>query len=536
MSSPFLFTTPTTSQNTLAILHLRRDLLTPTTLSLHDDLNLGYAEGKVTTTRFGSFPHSTLMGKPWGSQVKASKVDTGTRGRVGEGIGSKARKRKRDEDVVVEPEGATPQPTALSQYDGENDHGAIATLKETNTSDSTEKVYKTAEPAETGFCHLLAPTPELWTASLPHRTQVVYTPDYSYILQHLRVLPGSIVIEAGAGSGSFTHAAARAVFSGQPDASSMSTERKGKIYSFEFHLPRYETLKSEILAHGLSETVHLSHRDVCQDGFLLDDDHMAEPINASHIFLDLPAPWLALRYLTRKAPVQRGSTSSSPLNPETAVHIATFSPCIEQVTRTVSALRGLGWLDIQTVELQARHIEVRRERVGLTEEPSTRGSVPVASTVSEAVTRLRDLEARERDFRATQLNLAQDQPASPRKGDISAAQGNSSSNNNNNYKNGRSLFDQGRLITRSEPELRTHTSYLTFAILPREWSVEDEEAARIKISALAAEEAKGGIKISKRQVKKAAKKVRLEAEGKGEWVEVGEVDKRTSEETTYMRL
>ncbi|KAI4214307.1 MAG: hypothetical protein LQ351_003060 [Letrouitia transgressa] len=522
MPSPFLYTDPIAPQNTLAILHLRRDLLTPTTLSLHDDLNLGYAEGKVTTTRFGSFPHSTLIGKPWGSQVKASKVDTGTRGRVSEGIRNKTRKRKRDEDVFVETEGAPPQPTSLSQNGGENDHGAIATLKETNNSDSTENVYKTAEPAETGFCHLLAPTPELWTASLPHRTQVVYTPDYSYILQRLRVLPGSIVIEAGAGSGSFTHAAARAAFSGQPDAGSMSRERKGKIYSFEFHLPRYETLKSEILAHGLNDIVHLSHRDVCQDGFVLDgDDDMVEPINASHIFLDLPAPWLALRHLTRKASVQRDSSSSrsSPLNPETAVHIATFSPCIEQVTRTVSALRSLGWLEIETVELQARHIEVRRERVGLTEEPSTRGSVPVASTVSEAVTRLRDLKARDREFRATQLDPTQDQPAPSRKGDISTRQANSS----NNYNNDRNSFDQGRLITRSEPELRTHTSYLTFAILPREWSAEDEEAARIKIIALAAEEAKGEIKISKRQVKKAAKKAKFEAEAKGEWDEAGEV-------------
>ena len=52
--------------------------------------------------------------------------------------------------------------------------------------------------------------------ALPHRTQVVYTPDYSYILQRLKVRPGSRIIEAGAGSGSFTHASARAVFSGYP--------------------------------------------------------------------------------------------------------------------------------------------------------------------------------------------------------------------------------------------------------------------------------------------------------------------------------
>ena len=31
---------------------------------------------------------------------------------------------------------------------------------------------------------------------------------------------------------------------------------------------------------------------------------------------------------------------------------------------------------------------------------------------------------------------------------------------------------------RSEPELKTHTSYLVFAVLPRAWSEEDEEIAR----------------------------------------------------------
>ncbi|GMF82150.1 unnamed protein product [[Candida] boidinii] len=62
-----------------------------------------------------------------------------------------------------------------------------------------------------GFIHILAPTPELWTVSLPHRTQIVYTPDSSYIIQRLNVTAGSRVIEAGTGSGSFSHSFARTV-------------------------------------------------------------------------------------------------------------------------------------------------------------------------------------------------------------------------------------------------------------------------------------------------------------------------------------
>ncbi|KAI9779656.1 MAG: tRNA (adenine-N(1)-)-methyltransferase catalytic subunit trm61, partial [Peltula sp. TS41687] len=38
-------------------------------------------------------------------------------------------------------------------------------------------------------------------------------------------------------------------------------------------------------------------------------------------------------------------------------------------------------------------------------------------------------------------------------------------------------FNEGRLVHRSEPEIRAHTSYLVFAVLPRQWTAEDEEKA-----------------------------------------------------------
>ena len=39
-------------------------------------------------------------------------------------------------------------------------------------------------------------------------------------------------------------------------------------------------------------------------------------------------------------------------------------------------------------------------------------------------------------------------------------------------------FKEGRLTHRTEPEIRTHTSYLVFAVLPMEWSEEDEDHCR----------------------------------------------------------
>lgn len=48
-----------------------------------------------------------------------------------------------------------------------------------------------------GWGYLLYPTPELWTVTLPHRTQILYTPDISLILMQLDLKAGSVVIESG---------------------------------------------------------------------------------------------------------------------------------------------------------------------------------------------------------------------------------------------------------------------------------------------------------------------------------------------------
>jgi tRNA (adenine57-N1/adenine58-N1)-methyltransferase catalytic subunit len=273
--SPFLDPGPYTSADTLGIIHLRRDALIATVLQAPSETNVeDYAEGKVTNTRFGSFPHSTLLNIPWGSQVLASKVDTGSRGRRQK---MKANKKRKRDDAETE------------------DTDSRGPVEDGETFRSVE--HKAAVQASSGFAHLLPPTPESWTVSLPHRTQVVYTPDYSYILQRLKVLPGDTLIEAGAGSGSFSHAAARAVFNGYPDEEQSTAllpkrQKLGKVYSYEYHELRYERLKEEMKEHGLDSIITITHRDVYQDGFYLDSKESEPPApQANAIFLDLPAPW-----------------------------------------------------------------------------------------------------------------------------------------------------------------------------------------------------------------------------------------------------
>lgn len=449
-SSPFFHTPATAHADSLAILHLKRDSLTPVKLATTADD--GYAEGPVTNTRFGSFPHSTLIGLEWGSQVRASKVDTGSRGRKKK---PKQQEAKTEQDGGVEGEGDSASKKRKQDKDSSDSLESPVKKAKTAKSDvplnTTEEQRVVVRPLEagTGFLHILQPTPESWTSSLSHRTQVVYTPDYSYILQHLRVRPGSTIIEAGAGSGSFTHAAARAIFNGYSDGDSTTTRKLGRVCSYEYHEPRIVELRRELSEHSLNGVVQLTHRDVCNDGFHLADGSSPR---TNAVFLDLPAPWQAIKHLTRAGP-------SSPLDPQTPIHICSFSPCIEQVTATVAALRKAGWTDISMVEIMNKRIDVRRERIGLKEE-GLRGVNARAASVAEAVERLREDVAEERKLHTKKERLEKlKQEAEVRK-----------------------LYKEGNLAHRTEPEVRTHTSYLVFAVLTQDWTEDDERAAAEKYS------------------------------------------------------
>lgn len=514
-TSPFLFPGPTSSIDTLSIIHLKRDLQIPTILKEHDDDDEGYTEGKVVNTRFGSFPHTTLIGLPWGSQVRASKVDTGSRGRRGKG---KDKKRKREDS---EPNGLSKAPKL------DDDEAAEDVSTPTTTKEESEVVA-----ASSGFIHLLPPTPENWTSSLPHRTQVVYTPDYSYILHRVRARPGTSIIEAGAGSGSFTHASARAVFSGYGEngvlnGSANKKRKLGKVWSFEFHEQRHEKLQKEIQEHGLEGIVEITHRDVCEDGFLVD----GKSPGAEAIFLDLPAPWLALPHLSRSRPISEDSSPAteeptpfvSPLNPLAPVHICTFSPCIEQVQRTISVMRHLGWVDIEMVELSQKRFEIRRERIGI-DNGAQRGLQSTPATVDEAYARLVEVEGTFKAFHETGEKVESNKkhkinPNSRDKIIESLVE--------------RKMFKEGRLVHRTEPEVKSHTSYLVFAVLPMEWSEELESKARekweVKIRMEDDEKDEGHKerKLGKKKARKAERQAQKEkdaAEGKEEDDDTMKVD------------
>ncbi|MCO5613895.1 hypothetical protein L7F22_068173 [Adiantum nelumboides] len=403
-----------------------------------------------------------------------------------------------------------------------------------------------------GFIHVLRPTPELWTLALPHRTQILYTPDMSFISAHLGLSPGARMIESGTGSGSFSHYATRCVArkhiqssgygwkgvaktekdrsnrkkrkkaeddfederqeaieedeeeeettlqpSDQQEAEILErlsappnayvAPREGRVWSFEFHAGRAVKAWHEFEQHGLFPTLSLRHRNVVKNGFGLEGV-------ADAVFLDLPAPWDAIDH------------AAEAMRKDVPTRICCFSPCVEQVLKTVAALRKgstshddngnivdeAKWTDIETYEC------LNRTHLSIWCGPGTQNYTP---SIDEAVERIREVEVKKGKRRDMQIQRAKKerQERIQKEGDengegnskqselhVEKIQSEEADQENLNADpehgdgtNGREgeptiAKDDGKSLQRanvlSRPftDMRGHTSYLTFAtLLPR---------------------------------------------------------------------
>ncbi|KAK9790136.1 hypothetical protein WJX73_004785 [Symbiochloris irregularis] len=189
-----------------------------------------------------------------------------------------------------------------------------------------------AKAPSSGWVYLLRPTPELWTKVLLHRTQILYAADIALICTMLELRPGSRVLECGTGSGSLTHALARAI------------APLGHLHTFDFHAQRATMAAKEFQEHGLKDVVTVAQRDIEQAGFPEELHGQADAV-----FLDVPGPWKAVPSAARC------------LRPNGV--LATFSPCIEQVQKTREAMACASFWDVRVLECLLHDYEVRSERM-----------------------------------------------------------------------------------------------------------------------------------------------------------------------------
>lgn len=90
------------------------------------------------------------------------------------------------------------------------------------------------------------------------------------------------VVESGTGTGSLSVSMTKALFP------------KGELFTYEFNEHRMIKAGEDFIRLGLDEYVTVTHRDVLENGFLLDNKVTPSSIDAC--FLDLPRPETAVKH------------------------------------------------------------------------------------------------------------------------------------------------------------------------------------------------------------------------------------------------
>jgi len=159
------------------------------------------------------------------------------------------------------------------------------------------------------------------------KTQIVYPKDAALIILFSGIGPGSRVVEAGTGTGALTTALAHYVMP------------NGKVYSYEIKAEHLEIAEKNLKRAGLLDFVEFKARDITLG---------IEERDVDSVVLDMATPWLVVPH------------AYGALRP--CGTIVSFSPTIDQVVKTVEALRENCFVDIDTVECLVRGMQTERGR------------------------------------------------------------------------------------------------------------------------------------------------------------------------------
>ena len=173
--------------------------------------------------------------------------------------------------------------------------------------------------------YVLKPLPSDYILHMTRKTQIIYPEDAGLILLYTGIGPGSIVIEAGCGSGALTCILGNFV------------RPKGHIYSYDIREKSLKRAKLNVKRAKLDDFVSIQYGDI------LNDDLKLENVDA--VVLDMATPWNAIEKVLNY--LKFSGT------------LVSFSPTIEQVKKTVSAMKINGFIEVNTYELIKRRIQVK---------------------------------------------------------------------------------------------------------------------------------------------------------------------------------
>ncbi len=174
-------------------------------------------------------------------------------------------------------------------------------------------------------------------------TTVVYPKDLGLLLLETAVGPGARIIEIGTGSGALTLVLAKFVGS------------EGRVYTYDRRQEFSDNAKKNLERAGFHKTVEFFCCDVAQEGVSQD--------NVDAIFIDVPEPWEVIPKV--KDALKGGH------------HLASWSPNVEQVKRTIDVLKENGFIRLKVSEINERELLVRQQGI----RPKERGITHTAYLV-----------------------------------------------------------------------------------------------------------------------------------------------------------
>ncbi|MFX1376647.1 MAG: tRNA (adenine-N1)-methyltransferase [Promethearchaeota archaeon] len=173
---------------------------------------------------------------------------------------------------------------------------------------------------------VLKPIPSDYVLHMTRKTQIIYPEDAGIILLYSGIGPGSIVIEAGCGSGALTCILGNYV---QPN---------GHIFSYDIREKSLNNARRNVARARLENIVSVEYSDIITDNLNLK--------NVDSVVLDLAEPWNAIEKVNSYLKLSG--------------ILVSFSPTIEQVKKTTFAMRENNFIEINTYELIKRKIQVKK--------------------------------------------------------------------------------------------------------------------------------------------------------------------------------
>jgi len=159
---------------------------------------------------------------------------------------------------------------------------------------------------------------------LARRAQTIGAKDAASILFAADIAPDDLVVEAGAGSGWLTVAIASSV------------GPRGRVVAYEKREDFAAFARENVGRVGMADRVEVRIADIA-DGI--------REREVCAVILDLPSPWTVVAAAWEALRI--GGT------------LASFSPNMEQVKETVAAIRSQPFVDVRTIEIIEREMEVR---------------------------------------------------------------------------------------------------------------------------------------------------------------------------------